>query len=207
MKKHSSLFLLLIFIFITGTSLAQKKNNEKKKIRTNFIEAGYNLSSMSSAGESIGSPKSGFYISLFKELRIIPGIRVGTGLSYIKNGSNLSDEKLQEYLQDGEFMANDECITLNYLTLPAHVTGKIGPFAGMIGISGSYRVAAKIIANGDKRSLNNKDYINMWDAAAFAGVRFNILFIGVDLRYNRGLTKVFDEYKNNYFQAGAFLTF
>ncbi len=202
--KKTMLLLLLAGLMISIVNPVSAQMGEKKK-RTHFFQVGYNNSSLKSSGNNFGNSKGSFYISLYKEVKVIPIIRFGSGLEYVKNGSYISDESKLKYFADGEILPTDDYVYLNYLTIPLHLTAKLGPFAGLVGVSGSYRVDARLINDEENRKLNNKSYFNRWDAGAYVGARVTIIFVGIEVRYTLGLVNVLDNYKNQNLQIGLYV--
>jgi hypothetical protein len=202
--KKTMLLLILTSLMISVANPVNAQRRDKKN-RTNFFQVGYNLSSLISSGNHFGDSKGSFYISLYKEIKLMPFIHFGSGLEYIKNGSDISDESKLKYFADGEILPRDDYVYLNYLTIPLHLTAKLGPFAGLVGVSGSYRVDARLISDEENRKLTNKSYFNRWDAGAYLGARLTILFVGIEARYTWGLVNVIDNYKNQNLQIGLYV--
>ena len=202
--KKTMLLLLLTGLMISFTNPVNAQGRDKKK-RTNFFQVGYNYSSLISSGNHFGDSKGSFYISLYKEMKVMPFIHLGSGLEYIKNGSYISNENKGIYFVDGEILPTDDYVYLNYLTIPLHLTAKLGPFAGLVGVSGSYRVDARLISDEENRKLNNKSYFNRLDAGVYLGVRVTLLFVGIEARYTWGLVNVIDNYKNQNLQIGLYV--
>ncbi|MCK5838640.1 MAG: PorT family protein [Bacteroidales bacterium] len=202
--RKTMLLLLLTALIISMANPVTAQRNDKRK-RTNFFQVGYNNSSLKSSGNSFGNSKGSFYFSLYKEIKIMPFIHFGSGLEYVKNGSYISDESKMIYFADGEILPTDDYVYLNYLTIPLHLTAKLGPVAGMVGVSGSYRVDARLINDEENRKLTDKSYFNRLDAGAYVGARLTIIFVGIEVRYTWGLVNVIDNYKNQNLQIGLYV--
>ncbi len=198
------LLLILTSLMMSVANPVNAQRRDKTK-RTNFFQVGYNISWLASSGNHFGDPKGSLYVSLYKEMKVLPLLRFGSGLEYVKNGSYISNESKGIYFVDGEILPTDNYVYLNYLTIPLHLTVKLGPIAALAGVSGSYRVDARLISDEENRKLNNKSYFNRWDAGAYLGARLTIIFVGIEVRYTRGLVNVIDNYKNQNLQIGLYV--
>lgn len=179
---------LLIFLFISGISFAQKDDDGKKGKPGLLL--GANLSNINTSGFDT---KLGFYGGVLWEQKIIPTLRFQSGLVYVQNGMK------------SETNAVDTRINLNYLQIPLVLKLKVLSFYGLAGFTGGYRVAANTVVNDVKTKLN-KDDLNRLDFGAQVGLGFKILFFGIEGRYNWGLSNVYtsenSNAKNRYFQLG-----
>ena len=105
MKK----FILLIAIFlICGIGYSQE---EGKNGSTMGIVGGYNVSDVRVSGSDMGSAgasnAAGFYAGFLWEQKLIPLLRLQSGIKYVKNG----------------YESGNDRVVLNYITVP--ITAKV----------------------------------------------------------------------------------
>lgn len=183
MKKILFIATLLI---ATITVNAQDKNDDKGKDLPNGIRAGYQRSTLKSSSKPDFNNLDGFYVGYLRKVKLIPLLRLETGLEYMMAGGK-KDETI---------------IKLNYLVLPAQLVLKLGPFYVNAGLNADFRIYENITNDGNKVELTSENRANFFDLSADAGAGFNILFLSIEARYYWGLLDVNDGYKNEYIQLG-----
>lgn len=114
------------------------------------------------------------------------------------------------YSQQGSKLPNNETQRVNYINIP--VLGQY-MFAGGLRLQTGPQIGLRTsatIKNGDHESDNNNSYTNA-DVAWSFGVGFlSPIGLGVDARYNLGLTDITKnayDIKNRVFQVGLFYQF
>jgi hypothetical protein len=187
-QQLKALLIILVFSIISGTAFGQKKDDDKKGKPGLLL--GANISNLSTGG---ADNKTGFYGGVLWEQKIIPLIRLQSGLTYVQNGLKTESAGVETKLN------------LNYLQIPVIAKVKVAMFYGLAGFTGGYRVAATTVVNDQKIKVD-KESLNRLDLGAQVGVGFKILFFGIEGRYNWGLSNVYSaenaDAKNRYFQLG-----
>jgi Outer membrane protein beta-barrel domain len=191
MKKILTLFLLA-FILIPSTSVLAGSDDDEKLYKG--IRAGYQASNFS---ESDWDDLTSFYVGIFGAKRLGAGklLSLYTGLEYYQTGAS----------EDA-----DNEIILGYLSLPINLRVKLGPVYAFGGFNPSFKISedAKFLGVDIADDLD----INGFDIGGQLGLGAKIAFIGVELKYNLGLTSVFtnsvdEDNTTEHLQAGVCVYF
>lgn len=183
MKK---IFLLFVMAGCFTAANAQVKFGGK---------AGLNISDASGEDAEGGKAKAGFHIGALAELPIAGKFSVQPELVFSMQGAKDDDVKMN----------------LNYLNLP--ILAKYTFIKGLSVQSGpqvGFLLSAKAKADGGKHDM--KEYFKKVDVSwVFAASYVTPIKLGVDLRYNAGLTKMakgtYDRVYNSVLQLGVFYMF
>ncbi len=171
--------LLSVVLFLIGASVLRAQED---KIG---IRAGYQNSNLVSDGDKVGDGLSGYYVGIFKDHKLIPLLRLSTGLEFSQMGCKA---------KDGAFDGDN--LHINYLSIPIGVKAKVGPFFGTVGSGINIKV-------GESDKFDKLDYdVNTIDVPIYAGAGFNFLFLGIEGRYIWGMTDIDKDTKNRVFQIG-----
>lgn len=147
------------------------------------IRMGYQSSTMMLDTEKQGGSLNGYYISAYRDAKVLPFLHFNTGIEYMRMGSEVSK---QDY-------------KLDYLGVPLALKLKVGPLYAL----GGGMINFKISEKGNPYNSSAKWY----DTNAFVGGGLNILIFSVEAKYMWGLTKVNNGLKNNGLQIGCGIRF
>lgn len=184
MKK---LLLIIACIFIANLTMAQDDKEDNDKKWPNGFRAGYQWSNLVKEEDKVADNLDGFYVGYLRKVKIIPLLRLETGLEYMIAGAQTSDDKK---------------LRLHYLVLPAQLVVKIGPVYGLAGVNGNIKIYEDLKVNGQKVDITSENRVSAFDIAVDAGAGFNFLFLSIEARYYWGLLEVEQGYKNQYAQIG-----
>jgi hypothetical protein len=182
--------LSFILLFALSTCTFAQFNDDKKGQLG--ILGGWNCSNISAA-ELQSTTSNGFYGGLIWEHKIIPLIRMQSGLLFVQNGYSL--EGLPDY----------KYTTLNYLQVPIIAKLKVGPVYFMGGLTSALRVGGAAKYEDETIKVTSDDF-KSYDFGAQVGLGFQILIIGIEARYTWGLTDIANsgaEINNQAFSLGA----
>ena len=156
---------------------------------------GWNYANIKASGLQTKN-HNGFYAGVLWEHKIVPLVRVQSGLLFVQNGYSL------------EGIPNADFTTLNYLQLPVIAKLKLGPVYALGGITSALRVGgATNFADGTSEKVSSDDY-KSYDFGAQVGLGFQFLIIGIEARYTWGLTNIAQQgvaVNNQAFSVGAHL--
>lgn len=164
------------------------------------VRAGWQMSGLYEDGSIPAGygTNSGFYVGFFKDTKIIPLLKLGTGLEYgqvgvVKDSSNYNAKRV-----------------LHYVAIPIDLKVKLGPVFALAGASLNFRVADVNTVNEQKTDPIFES--NVFDIPLFVGAGVKILFITIEARYHWGMLNVIgsgDQFNNNsqYLQLGAAVSF
>ncbi len=192
--NFTKISLITALLFLGFNTFAQKEKKDDKKSHLGII-AGWNNASTSTSNFDTKSV-SGFYAGAVWERKIFPFLKFHSGLVYDQNGFKVDDN-----------IIGLEKVRYDYLTVPLIAKVQILRFYGLGGITGGLRLGGKrFFDNGSIEKIDSGD-IKTYDFAAQLGLGFEIAFIGIEGRYNWGLTdlnKVDGDaaIQNRYFQLG-----
>lgn len=179
--KKAVMFLSVVLL---ATTLSTAKAGDNKW----GVRAGYMNSNVYLEGESIGDNLSGFYLGAFREHQLIPLLSLSAGLEYSQMG----------FKSTGII---DDNMNINYLGVPVGLKVKVGPVSAIGGAAFNFKV-------GENDSYED---LKGYDIPVFLGVGFNVLMIGIDARYQWGLTDINDatdvKTANRGFQIGLNVAF
>ncbi len=121
---------------------------------------------------------SGFYAGAVWEHKIIPSLRFHSGLVYNQNGYRPKND-----------VSNLDRATYGYLNVPIIAKVQVANFYALAGAKPGIRLGGKYSYNdGSADQKISKDNFRGHDVAAQLGLGFNIAIIGIEGRYNWGLT-------------------
>jgi len=184
--------IILSIFFLLGLTVVVKAQSAD----THFgLKAGVNVSSLDVKDGVDFDSKAGFHIGGLAHVHLSPHFAVQPELVYSEQGGKDGDDKWK----------------VNYLNIPVlfqYMTG--GGLRLQTGPQVGFALSSKI-KQGDVET-NIKDDVNTVDVSWSFGLSY--LFpegLGIDARYNLGLTNVNDaetpEVRNRVFQAGLFYQF
>lgn len=176
--------ILLLFVAILAATFTTAKAGDNKI----GVRAGYQNTNVYLDGTSIGDNLSGFYVGAFREHQLIPILSLSVGLEYSQMGYKSTD-----IIKDN--------ININYLGIPVGLKAKLGPVSAIAGTGFNFKVGAHDLI---------KDDIKGYDIPVYLGAGFNILMIGIEARYQWGLTDIVDggdKATNRGFQLGISVGF
>jgi hypothetical protein len=190
MKK----IFLFLFILTTATvSYTQVRYG---------LKAGYNNTDLIYSGSAVNvlGNKSNFNVGIFVALPLFSHFYLQPELMYSGQGSNATDSIPTQ-------------VDFNYLNLPVLFKYQEGP--GLFwetGVQVGFLLGSEVKTYG--QSVNTKSYTQSMDFAWVFGLGYNIpkKNLGIDIRYNRGLTNALnggntDAAKNSAFQFDLFYQF
>lgn len=192
-------FFLSIFFVLNINTLSASGDDDGKNIG---VRAGWQISGIYENGsipDGYGT-NSGFYAGFFKDTKIIPLLKLGTGLEYgqvglIRDSVNVNTKRI-----------------LHYIAIPIDLKVKLGPVFALGGASLNFRVA-------DKRTVNEQSVdpppgleSKVFDIPLFVGLGVKIFFVSIEARYHWGMLNVIGDgnvsnNKSQYFQLGAAVSF
>lgn len=163
-------------------TLAQEKDDDDG---WNGIRAGYHSSNVDGDwGEA--DARTGFYAGYYRNLIKVPLYRLSTGLEFHTAGASSS---LSE-------------VRLGYVSLPINNRLKLGPVYLDLGIDPALKVGETNLVNGTELDVPDDAKAERFDLLAHAGAGFKFLFLGVEVRYRRGLTEVYEGTYNTGLELG-----
>ncbi|WP_282037674.1 outer membrane beta-barrel protein [Saccharicrinis aurantiacus] len=149
------------------------------------VRAGYQNTNIYSDGDAIGDNLGGFYIGAFREHQLIPLLSLSAGLEYTQMGMKAFDENMN----------------LNYLGVPVGLKAKLGPISAIGGTGINFKVGEH----------DMYDDVKGFDIPVYLGAGFNVLMIGIEARYQWGLTDINGDsagkFANRGFQIGISVGF
>ena len=192
MKNKITLNLLILAVLsISSISLsAQDKNDKPAKIG---VRAGWNYASMFIDNEELSGAEhiNSFYIGVFKEKKMVPLLRLGSGLEYFQNGYKVTDNITRE---------------IHYISVPLYLKLKIGPVYATGGTGFNFRISEQLPGNALLDPLNNES-TEFFDMPFQLGAGLKILMFSVEARYNWGLLNTNGDASNQYLQVGFTVSF
>jgi hypothetical protein len=191
MKTVSTLFLIGLLIAVPLSGKAQK---EDKGGKVGGIRLGYHAAALYKDGEKMAGTNNleNFYIGIFRDNKIAPLFRIGTGLEYFQNGAKID---------------NDNKLVLHTLSIPVNFKVKLGPVFALTGVGANFKVSEKVFLDGTSTTPSDEDKSNFFDIPFYLGAGAKIWFISIEARYHWGLLDVNEGYSNQYLQIGAAVSF
>lgn len=185
MKQLSLVLLVAIFALSVNFVKAQNKIG---------VRAGYQNSMFMNNGALVNGTDSynSFYIGLFKTHKIVPALHFGYGLEYMSTGAEWND--------------NSESVTLNNLSIPLYLEGKLGPVFVLGGIATNFKVNDKYSGLIADSPFGEEDFKTV-DFPVFVGAGVKILLFTIEARYHWGLTEINTDLKAQYLQVGIGVSF
>jgi hypothetical protein len=189
-QSIKTLILLVMTMAMSSVMFGQKDDDDGKGGKPGLL-LGVNLANVDGVD---ATNKTGFYGGVLWEQKLVPILRLQSGLVYVQNGFKTETAGIESLTK------------LNYLQVPVIAKVKILAFYGLAGFTGGYRVAASNVTNDVKVKIES-DQLNRFDFGAQVGLGFKILFFGIEGRYNWGLSNISKadgvDYNNRYFQLGV----
>jgi hypothetical protein len=192
-----SLKLLIIALIISApmvNAFAGDDDSNKKK----GIRAGWQMSNFYNEGKSTDGNLSSFYVGVFGEKKLIPMLRLGTGIEFSTVG------QISESIDDTKYVRS-------MIYVPVYLKLKLGPVFALGGASANFGISNKFKLAGEDMELSDDNKTNVFDVPVFLGLGVKIMMISIEARYNWGtmnLSKIDNNsYTNQYFQLGAAFSF
>lgn len=179
-------------ILMSGMLSAQESSKDDKPARIG-VRAGWNYASMFIDNEQLSGIEhiNSFYLGVFKEKKMIPLLRIGSGLEYFKNGYKITDNITRE---------------MHYISVPLYLKLKIGPVYATGGTAFNFKVHEKLPGSILLDPLNNKKS-NVFDMPFQLGAGVKILMFSIEARYNWGMFDINNDASSQYLQVGATVSF
>lgn len=193
MKKIISPKILLILVAMLVTCNIKAQDKDKDKPARIGIRAGWNYASMFIDNDELPGidHTSSFYIGVFKEKKLVPFLRLGSGLEYFQNGYKIDDNVSRD---------------LHYISVPLYLKLKVGPVYATGGTGFNFKVGENLPGNALLDPLNNAE-TNFFDMPFQLGAGLKILMFSVEARYNWGMLNVNNSASSQYFQLGFTVSF
>lgn len=192
MKNLITILLTIFFAFSLSTAMAKDKDDDKDK--SSAIRAGWQYSSYRN-GNVVNDyqPLSSFYAGYYRDNKIIPMLRLGTGI---------------EFSQVGQISDVSPSITLSYLSIPIDLKLKLGPLFVLGGGAFAFKVAEKWEEDGEKYTPTTNLKASTFDIPLFLGLGLKFWFVSVEARYYWGMIELDSAgNKTEYLQVGAAINF
>ena len=184
--------LLLTFISMTGLSLNAQSNDDDKPAKIG-VRAGWHYAGMFENNEMLPGTEhsNAFYVGVFKEKKLVPFLRLGSGLEYFENGYKINDNVKRE---------------LHTISVPLYLKVKIGPVYATGGTGFNFRIKEELPGSLLHDPLNNKE-TDFYDMPFQLGAGLKILMFSIEARYNWGMLDVNGDASNQYLQVGFTVSF
>ena len=131
-----------------------------------------------------------YYFGFYRESPFLAILKFKAGLQFLQIGA-----------RDEDFGHE---VKLTYLSVPAAVKLKIGPFYAEGGVFGSLRIDTDEMTNGQPAGTRNYD---TFDGGYFFGAGAELLIFFVEFRQYYGRTGITDNYFSSYWQLGGGIRF
>lgn len=150
------------------------------------------------------SMKLGFNVGAWAEYMVMPMLGVQVELNYSAQGVNTKIETSSEFLGSGATSTTDTKWSAGYVNIPilakAHFAN-IAVYAGpQLGFATGFNTKSTVKTN-DSTTINDPEAVEDYsgfDLSLALGAQYKLTAnIGVDARYNIGLTNVFPTLKND----------
>ncbi len=180
--------ILLLSYFALSISGLSAQDDDKPAILT--FTAGWSYADLTLGDDDLtADPRHGFFAGVRKDIKLIPMLRLNTGLLYTQQGGHLKDEN-----SDFEYKSS-------YLDIPVGLKFKVGWFFATGGVSGNIKLSDNL---GD---FYSKGDIKGFDLAYSLGLGAKILMFSLDLRWNNSFGDIVkdnpgDDIRNSYFLVG-----
>jgi len=186
--------LLMTAIAFMGIIVVCGQDKEKDSQKVGGIRVGWHAASLIEDGTKPDTAHNlnSFYVGFFRDTKIMPMLRFGSGLEYFQNGMSYTGDAKR---------------VLHTISVPLDLKVKLGPVFALGGIAANFKVSEKIKINGEYVSPLNSDKSAWFDLPLFLGAGVKILFVTIEARYHWGLIEVRDGKHSQYFQLGAALSF
>ena len=195
MQRIKLLLLVMIITLPTYSAFAGDDEGGKKGVR-----AGWQMSNFYDGGKTsdLSENLSSFYIGVYGEKKLIPLLRLGTGIEYNSTGYKIKDFDDTKYVR-------------HTIAVPVYLKVKLGPVFALGGAAASFGVANKATLLGETIDLDDEDKTNVFNLPVYLGLGVKFLMISIEARYHWG-TMDLDKgdnssITNQYFQLGAAVSF
>ena len=191
MKKQILSKVILIAIVMTISFEINAEDDDKPgKVG---VRAGWHYAGMFIDGDALAGTDhvNTFYVGLFKEKKLLPLTRFGSGLEYFKNG----------YTIDG---GGDR--DLHYLSVPLYLKVKVAFVYATGGTALNLKISESLPGDSQTDPLNNEK-TDFFDMPLQLGLGIQILIFSVEARYHWGMFDMKYGAKNQYLQAGFTVSF
>ena len=188
--KTKEIILFGLLFLIGASATAQKKGKLG-------LMAGWNYATSSSKNLDTKSI-SAFYGGAVWEHKIVPSFRYYSGIIYNQAGYGVDEDN------------NLDKAKYSYLTVPLIAKVQILNFYALGGLSSGIRTGGKYYFTDETETKITTDNLKGYDFAAQFGLGFKIAIIGIEAKYNWGLTDInnnsaLKSIYNRYFQLGLLL--
>lgn len=189
--KNKTMFKVVALVFLCIGSLNLRAQDSDKPAKAG-IRAGWNYSAMFNDGDILRGTdhKNAFYLGVFKEKKVIPFLRFGSGLEYMNNGYKLSNNGERD---------------IHYMSIPLYLKVKLGPLYATGGTGLNFKVAESLPESALLDPLNNEK-TDFFDMPLQLGAGVKVLMFAIEARYNWGMFDVNDGVSNQYLQVGLTLS-
>ena len=190
MKKLNSVLVFSMVLLVISTDGHAQKDGD----RVGGLRFGWHHSAFYDDGNAVSDadPMQSFYAGFFRDNKIVSLLSFGSGLEYYQNGIKYSD---------------DNKLALHYVSVPLNVKIKLGPVFALTGFAPSFKVAERIITDGNSSTPSDDQKSEWFDVPFFVGAGVKIIFITIEARYHWGLLEVNNGLNSRYFQLGVGLSF
>ena len=183
-----TLIISLITTLLLGiaTSLSAQKDDKKPALIT--FTAGWCNSTFTGDNTNSLENRNGFFGGIRKDFKLIPLLRLNTGVLFTQQGAGFKDGEIADY-------------ELSYIDVPVGLKFKLGPAFITGGLSANFKINEDL---GDIPE-NADPEIKPFDLVYSVGLGVKILMVSLDLRWNNSfidITKAEGEAKNSYFLIG-----
>ena len=193
--KKIKLFVIAILISVPMTNAFAGDDDDGGK---KGVRAGWQMSNFYDNGKTTDDNLSSFYVGVYGEKKLIPLLKLGTGIEYSSVGT------VSSTIEDTKY-------TRNMIYIPVYLKLKLGPVFALGGASANFGISNKFKLAGENVDLSDQAKTNVFDVPVFLGVGVKFMMISIEARYNWGtmnLSKIDNtSYTNQYFQLGAALSF
>lgn len=194
--RKIQLILLAVIISIPSINAFAGDDDEGGK---KGIRAGWQMSNFYNDGSSSADNLSSFYVAVFGEKKLMPILRLGSGVEYNSVGYS------------SDIAGNTSSFVRHSIAVPLYLKVKLGPVFALGGAAASFGVSDKYKLNDNSADIPDEIKTNTFDAPVFLGLGVKFLMISVEARYHWG---TMDITKSNlssptqqYFQLGAGISF
>lgn len=193
MKKSNFFTAIMIATMLATTCNINAQDDDKNKPAKIGVRAGWNYAAMFIDGDQLAGTDrmNSFYVGLFKEKKIVPLLRFGSGIEYFKNGYTLSGDLKRE---------------MHYISIPLYLKVKIGPVYATGGSGLNFLVSEKLPESALLDPLNNQK-TSFFDMPFQLGAGLKILMFSIEARYNWGMFNVNGDANDQYLQLGFTVSF
>jgi hypothetical protein len=191
MKNIFQMLVLAALLIPINAAVAQSDDDKKfyKGVRAGYQDSNFSNSDLGDL--------SSFYVGFF-------------GVKKLGAGKLLSMYSGLEYFQNGTSDNSDNQIIVGYISVPINLRVQIGPLYAFGGFNPSFKVFEDATFGGvDASDLID---VNGFDIGGQIGLGVKFLFLGLEIKYNQGLTNVFtdsgeEDNTSHHYQAGICVYF